>query len=76
MGNNNNPLDGKLPVADKQPTLSKNTSKLPKLPQQQCSHNSVERQMRAFIVSDDDLDHYNLHNPLAEVMDISDKDWD
>ena len=32
--------------------------------------------MRALIISDEDLDCCNLHNPLAEVMDLSEEDWD
>ena len=30
--------------------------------------------MRALVTSDEDLDRYNLHNSLAEMVDILDKD--
>ena len=76
-GANKDPVKEKLPVADKQPALSKDTSRIPKLPQQHRSQKgSMERQMRALIISDYDLDRYNLHNPLADMMDISNEDWD
>lgn len=74
---NKDPLQGKFPPADKQPALSKDTLKIPKLPQQhRLPKGSMERQMQALVISNDDLDRYNLHNPLADMLDLSDKDWD
>ena len=64
-------------MAEKQPDLNPNTPKIAKIPKQQRSNKGgVERQMRALIISDKDLDRYNLHNPLAEAMDLSEEDWD
>ena len=61
-------------MAGKQPVMSSKTLKISKLPKQQRSNKgSVERQMRALIIPDKDLDRYNLHNPLAEAMDMSKK---
>ena len=75
-GAQKDPLAGKLLVADKQPALSKNTPRIPKLPQQQHSQkDSMERQMRALVISDEDLDKYNLHK-LTKMMDTLDEDWD
>ena len=72
-----NPLKGQFPQADKQPTLNPNTPKIPKLPKQQRSkQGGVEQQMRTLLILDEDLDRYNLHNPLAEGMDLSEEDWD
>ena len=71
------PLKGQVPQADKQPTLNPNTPRIPKLPKQQRSkQGSVEWQMCALLISDEDLDRYNLNNSLAEAMDLSEKDWD
>ena len=71
------PLKGQVPQADKQSTLNSNTPRIPKLPKQQRSkQGGVERQMRALLISDKDLDRYNLHNPLAEAMGLSEEDWD
>ena len=44
--------------------------------QQRSKQGGVEQQMRALIISDKDLNRYNLHNPLAEAMDLSEEDWD
>ena len=64
-------------MADNQPTMNDKTPRILKLQQQQRSNKgSVERQMGALIISDEDLGRYNLHNPLAEAMDMSDEDWD
>ena len=53
------------------------TPKIPKIQKpKRLKAGGVERQLRALIISDDELDRYNIHNPLAEVMDISEEDWD
>ena len=66
-----------LGLDEKQPALTSNTPKIPKLPKQQRSNKGgVEQQMHTLIISDEDLDRSSLHNPLAEAMDLSEEDWD
>ena len=56
------PLKGQVPLADKQPALNPNTPKIPKLPKQRSKQGGVEQQMRALLISDEDLDRYTtLH---------------